>query len=294
MKPALRTSFRFWLLACAVFLLAACSAIKFTYNNADTVIRLAAWDYLDLEGEQEDEFKLLIPKYMDWHRREEMPVIAKLASEVLERTSRRITVADVSWVIEQGRARYRKASARAAVDAAPVLATLNDAQLKGLQKKFAKTNAKFEKEFISGDEAKRFKARRKRIVDNIEDWTGDLTNAQEARIDQLVRAHPRSAELRMVERLRWQAELISVLRSNREPAALALRLAAVFSEPERSRGEEFLRETKRWEADLAQLVVELDATLTPEQRRRATNRLAGFANDIRELAGDVPRPQAKL
>ena len=294
MKPALRTSFRFWLLACAVFLLAACSAIKFTYNNADTVIRLAAWDYLDLEGEQEDEFKLLIAKYMEWHRREEMPVIAKLASEVLERTSRRITVADVSWVIEQGRARYRKASARAAVDAAPVLATLNDAQLKGLQKKFAKTNAKFEKEFISGDEAKRFKARRKRIVDNIEDWTGDLTNAQEARIDQLVRAHPRSAELRMVERLRWQAELISVLRSNREPAALAMQLGAVFAEPERSRGEEFLRETKRWEADLAQMVVELEATLTPEQRRRATHRLAGLTKDIRELAGDAPRPQAKL
>ena len=36
--------------------------------------------------------------------------------------------------IEEGRARYRKASARAAEDASPVLATLNEDQLKGLQK----------------------------------------------------------------------------------------------------------------------------------------------------------------
>ena len=289
-----RLSMRLWIAAITMLVLAACSAIKFTYNNADTVIRLAAWDYLDLERAQEDEFKLLIAKYMDWHRREEMPLIAKLAGEALERASRRITVADVAWAIEQGRARYRRASARAAEEAAPVLATLNEDQLKGLQKKFTKSNTKFEKEFLSGDEAKRVKARRKRIVDNIEEWTGDLTDAQEARVDQFVRAHPRSAELRMVERLRWQAEVISVLRSNRDPAALGLQLAAVFAEPERGRSEEYLRETKRWEADLAQMMVELEATLTPDQRRRATLRLAGLAKDIRELAGDVPRPQAKL
>ena len=88
--------------------------------------------------------------------------------------------------------------------------------------------------------------------------------------------------------------MISVLRSNRDPAALAVRLAAVFAEPERGRSEEFLRETRRWEADLSQLMVELDAMLTPEQRRRALQRLAGLAKDIRELAGDMSRPQAKL
>lgn len=294
MRRVSRLSLRLWLTVVAMLLLAACSAVKFTYNNADTVIRLAAWDYLDLEHAQEDEFKLLIAKYMDWHRREEMPVIAKLAGEALERASRRITVADVAWAIEQGRARYRRASARAAEDASPVLATLNEDQLKGLQKKFTKANATYEKEFLSGDEAKRAKARRKRIVDNIEEWTGDLTDAQEARIDRFVRAHPRSAEFRMAERLRWQAEVMSVLRGNREPAALAMKLAAVFSEPERGRSEEYMRETKRWEADLAQMMVELDAMLTPEQRRRATHRLAGIAKDIRELAGVVSSPQAKL
>ena len=152
----------------------------------------------------------------------------------------------------------------------------------------------FEKEFLAGDDAKRAKARRKRMVDNIEEWTGNLTDAQEARIDQFVRLHPRSAELRMTERLRWQAEVVSVLRSNRDPAALATRLAAVFAEPERGRSEEYLREAKRWEADLAQTMVELEAMLTPEQRRRALRRLAGLAKDIRELAGDAPRSQAKL
>ena len=295
MSPARRRSLRLWLLASAMLLLAACSAIKFTYNNADTVIRLAAWDYLDLEREQEDELKLLIAKYMEWHRREEMPVIARLAGEALERVNRRITVADVGWMIEQGRQRYRRAATRAAEEAAPVLATLNESQIQGLQKKFVKANAKYEKEFLSGDESRRLKARRKRMVDNIEEWTGNLTDAQEARVDRFLREHPRSNDIRMAERVRWQGELIAALRASRDPAALAVQIGRVFSDPERGRSEEYLRETRRWESDFAQMLVELEATLTPEQRRRAVNRLAGFARDFRELAGDATRPpQARL
>ncbi len=278
----------------AALLLAACSAIKFSYNNAEGIIRLAAWDYLDLDHGQEDEFKFRIAKYMEWHRREEMPVYAKLASEAMDRVGRRLTAADIAWGIAQTRAGYRRASARAAEETAPILATLSESQIAVLEKRLARSNAKYEKEFLSGDEARRFKARRKRMVDNIEDWTGDLTRAQEARVDEFVRAHPRSSEMRYAERRRWQAELLAVLRANRDPAALAARLVPVFSDPERGRSEDYLRENQRWEADLAQMLAELDAMLTPEQRRRALNRLAGFGSDFRELAGAAPRPQARL
>lgn len=292
--PAIRCM-RLMLALCAAMLLCSCTAIKFAYNNAEGVIRLAAWDYLDLEDEQEDAYKLQIAKYMDWHRREEMPVYARLAGEAADRLARRISADDVTWAIAQGRTRYRAAAARAARESAPVLATLTESQLAVLRKRLTRSNLKFEKEFLAGDESRRHKARRKRMIGNIEDWTGDLTTAQEARVDKFVRDHPRSSERRYAERLRWQAELLGVLRANRDPEALAAKLVLLFSEPERGRSEEYTVATRRWEADLAQMMVELDATLSAEQRRRAINRIAGFASDFRDLAGDAPpRPQARL
>lgn len=282
------------LLAAGLLLLAGCSAIQFSYNNAEGLIRLAAWDYLDLEHEQVDAFKLRIARYMDWHRREEMPVYARLAGEAHDRFSRAVSAENVAWAVAELRSHYRLAAARAAQETAPVLATLSESQIAVMEKKLARSNTKYEKEFVSGDENKRVKARLKRMLSTIEDFTGDLSPAQVARIERFIRAHPRSGEVRLTERRRWQKEMVAQIRATREPAALAARLVPVFSDPDRGRPEDYMRETRRWEADLAQMLVELAATLNPEQRQRALDRLAGYANDFRELAGNAPRPQAKI
>ena len=66
-----------------------------------------------------------------------------------------LTIDDTRWAVAQGRAHYRTASARAAREAAPVLATLELPQIAHLEHKLAENNEKYAKEYLPADLAKR-------------------------------------------------------------------------------------------------------------------------------------------
>ena len=57
----------------ALALLAGCSANRFLYNRADTFVRWAVDDYVDLTSEQQQRFDDNLDVLLDWHRRAELP-----------------------------------------------------------------------------------------------------------------------------------------------------------------------------------------------------------------------------
>jgi truncated hemoglobin YjbI len=175
--------------------------------------------------------------------------------------------------------------AKAAEDGAPVLATLTLAQHVVLEKKFAETNEKYAKEFLSADDKKRRRAQSKRMLERFRDFTGNLAPDQEARIESFVLAHERHTVLRFEDRQRWQRDIVAALKEQHDPQELSRRLAEMANRPELRRSEEFLREDKRWGEDLGQLIVDLDRSLSAKQRAKVVQRLSDYAEDFAVLAG---------
>jgi len=272
------------LLAISALALGACSTTRLAYDNADTVLRFMASSYLDLDAEQSDELKPLIVRFQAWHRANELPAYAGLLHSASQRAAQGITAEDVAWGLANVRARYRRLLAKAAEDGAPVLATLTLAQHVVLEKKFAETNEKYAKEFLSADDKKRRRAQSKRMLERFRDFTGDLAPDQEARIESFVLAHERHAVLRFEDRQRWQRDIVAALKE-REPQELGRRLAEMANRPELRRSEEFLREDRRWGEDLGQLIVDLDRSLSAKQRAKVVQRLSDYAEDFAVLAG---------
>lgn len=271
-------------LAAGVLLLAGCSMMRATYNSADTVLRYMAWRYGDLNAVQYDEVKARLAALQQWHRENELPAYALLVKAAGRRVARGIAPEDVAWAVMHLRARYRRLMAKAAEDAAPVLVTLGPAQLAVLERKIAEDNADYAKKYLPQDDGKRHRAQLKRVLEHFADFTGDLTPRQEARIERFVAERARHALLRFEDRLRWQREAIALIRQVRRPQELAPRLAALFADPESRRSEEYLREDRLWEQDLAQLILDLDRTLSPKQRAHAVRRLEAYAEDFDALA----------
>ena len=265
--------------------LAGCSATRIAYDNAGTVIRFMASSYLDLDSAQSEVLKPRVARFHQWHRTNELPVYAALLRSASSRAANGITAEDVSWGLGNLRARYRRLAAKAVEDAAPVLATLRPAQLAVLERKFAENNEKYAKEFLPVDEKKRLRAQGKRMLERLRDFAGDLTPEQEARIGRFVAAHERHVALRFEDRQRLQREFVALLKQHREPQELGGQLAEMFTQPEARRSEEFLREDKRWDEDFAQLIVELDRSLSPVQRAHVVRRLSDYAEDCAVLAG---------
>jgi hypothetical protein len=184
------------------------------------------------------------------------------------------------------RARYRKFAAKAAEDAAPVLATLAPAQVAALERKFADNNEKFEKEFLPSDEAGRRHAQARRMLERCREFAGELTVDQEARIELFALAHEKHVVLRFEDRRRLQRDLVAAIKTPHKPQDLGLKLAEIFTHPERRRSEGFIRNDKAWDEALARLIVELDQSLSPKQRAHVVRRLSDYASDFAALAGE--------
>jgi hypothetical protein len=272
------------LAACA--LLGACSATRMAYDNADTMLRYMASSYFDLDGAQAEDMGRRIEQLHQWHRRSELPAYAALLRSASERAARGITAADVAWGLENVRSRYRKFASKAAEEAAPVLATLAPAQIAALEGKFADNNEKFEREFLPPDDQERRRAQAKRMLERFRDFAGELSVDQEVRIEFFVLANEKHVALRYEDRRRFQRDLVAAIRTHRDPQELGASLAEIFNKPELRRTEEFIREDRAWDEALAQLVVELDRSLSPAQRAHVVRRLSKYASDFAALAGE--------
>jgi len=273
------------LLAISALALAACSATRLAYDNADTMLRFMASSYLDIDSVQSDDLTPRIARFHQWHRSNELPVYAALLRSASQRAARGITAEDVAWGLGNVRSRYRRLAARAAEDGAPVLATLASAQLAALEHKFAENNEKYAKQFLPSDHKERRRAQLKRMLERFRDFAGDLTPDQEARIERFALARERHVALRFEDRQRWQRDFVAALKAERKPEELGRHLAEMFDKPELRRSEEFVREDRRWDEDLGQLIVDLDGSLSPKQRAQVVRRLSDYAEDFAVLSG---------
>ena len=273
------------LLLAAASVFAGCSATRMAYDNFGLMSRFMLGRYVDLDSAQTDALKPHIATFHHWHRATELPAYAAVLRSASQRAAKGITAEDVGWGIASFRAHLRTFTARAAVEVAPVLVTLDAAQVAEIEHTFAKNNEKYAREYLASDDTRRRRAQLKRAVARFSEFTGDLSDEQEALIARFLLNHERRAVLRFEDYRRWQRDAIALVRQHRDPQELGRRLADTFVRPELRRSEEFLREDRRWEEDFAQLVVELDRSMSPRQRERVVKRLRDYAEDAVALSG---------
>jgi hypothetical protein len=271
----------------ALVTLAACSALKLTYNNADVLARYRVSDYVEFTPAQSEQFKLRFATLHRWHRSQELPAYIELARQAGNKIALGLTAEDVTWAISNARSRYRKMTARLAADAAPIVASLTQEQLQQIEKKFSENNRRFAREYLDGDPRSSRHKRATQLEDYFRDWIGHLSNQQEQRIDRFVDEFGHMQALRLEDRKHTQQRFLALARAERDPARLAPRLAALFSNPEAGRTPEFRSAMVHYEAEIAALILDIDRLLSPQQRRRAERRALDYAEDFAILSSSL-------
>lgn len=271
-------------------LLAGCSAVRIAYNQADHMVAWRADDYFDFSAEQKSELAAGLSSFHTWHRATQLVDYAALLDAAQRRLDNGVEPADVAWAMDAMRVRYRALVERGYRDAARLLATLSDAQLDTARRRFERDNRKFAREFGAGASAEeQYRLRARRQLDRIEHWTGSLSTSQRTQFDALSRALPLVTDLRLDDRLRRQREFLALLETHRKATDFPARLRAWLLDWDRTRTPEHQRALERFLEANARMYVELYALLTPDQRRRVSDRLQRYATAFRDLAGDAPR-----
>lgn len=264
-------------------LLCGCSAVRFTYNNAELVARYKASEYVEFNPEQAEQFRARFAGFHQWHRTTELPVYVQLLKDAGGRVGRGLRQDDVAWTLATARSQYRRLTAAAARDAGPLLVSLDAEQLQQIEKRFAENNRRFTRENLEGDPRRLHEKRTKQLEDHFREWTGRLTDQQRERIARFADEYGRIRALRFEDRKHTQQAFMALVRSERDPVRMSQRVAALFSDPDEGRTREYREGMSQFESRLAVLIVDIDRMLTSEQRARAIQKLQSYSADLAEL-----------
>jgi hypothetical protein len=265
-----------WLLA----LLAGCSAVEFAYNNADTWLRWQAGRYIEFRDRQAEEFDSRLASFLAWHRARALPQYAELADEAGARLTRGVSHADLVWGYDAIRQQSGEGLRRAGAELGDFLDRLSPAQIEHLEERFAEDNRKVARESLEGTPEERRSRRLKRIVHALEDWLGELSDAQRERVRQFNEQAPLNGELRDRERRRRQAEFLAMLRARES----GRRLADWAAQWDRGREPAFAAAHRAYMDNFFAMLADLERTLNARQRQVAIARLREYARDFDMLA----------
>ncbi len=270
----------FGVLLAAAWVLSGCdAAMRTAYDNAETFLRWRVMSYVPLSGEAADDLDERIDGFVAWHRSQALPQYARISADAARRVAAGLSPADLVWGYDSLRAQARESLREAAVRLAPVLDRLTPEQIAHLEKRFAEDNRKFSRE-NRGSEKDRRNRRAKRMVNRVEDWVGKLSKEQVEKVRQYSGRAPLYDDLRERDRKRIQAGLLSIIRAREAQK----RLPAYVESWDRGREPAMAAANKVWRGELDRMLIDLDRTLTVEQRSKALARLRGFSEDFAALA----------
>ncbi len=275
-----------WVLLLLAFeLLSGCTAFRIGYRNADTMLAWRADDYFDMDQDQKRDFNARLDALLRWHRYEQLPEYAVFVSTAIDRARDGLKRNDIEWLVEGFEARYRTIVNRGIDDAVALLATVKPEQITTLQKQWDKDNRKFVSENAVGEgPAQRTRARLKRTLNQIDDWTGNLSDEQEQKIATLLEAIPQTSELRHRDRLRRQKEFMELLKLRANPQDLKPRLRAFLANWEDGRHPEYSRLAKEAGEKRIAFYMAVEKLLTPAQRDTVLRRMQNYVDDFKALS----------
>jgi hypothetical protein len=203
-----------------------------------------------------------------------------MAHEMATRLARGVTQDDLVWGYDSFQTHLRESIRVGAKEMGGMLDALSPEQIVRFQERLEKENRDFAKEQgLAEAPERRRELRVKRNIDRMEDWFGSLSDAQVERIALYSKRAPLDNKPRLADRRRMQGELLAMIRKKQARASIEQwamtwdqRRDPVFQ----SMQQENLRE-------YYSMLLDLDKTLTPEQRARAVKRLRGFAADFNAL-----------
>jgi hypothetical protein len=272
-------------LAIVVFAaLAGCGA-SLVYPRLDSLVGLYISGLVSLDDSQSAKLARTLERNLEWHRSEELARYEAFLRQMSEQVASGVTREGLEQAAARAETYWRRIFEQAAPGYTALAATLTDAQVRELLRSVERADEKTWREWSHRSSEDRYEHREKSLRRNIERMTGPLDPQQRQLVHEYAwSARPFMFEWRENRRL-WREELAATLRLRKagEPQFEA-RMRVLIAEPDRLWTPEYRKALATSRADFLALLVRLDATLTPVQRRKAQARLLALADEVRGLA----------
>ena len=276
---------RWLLVACVLGSLAACGT-QFVYNRLGWLAHYYLSNQVSLDGPQSIELRANLREFFVWHRRTELPRYAGFLERFAAAASQPLTREQMASGTGEIEDFVRTSVAHGAPDAARWLNALREPQIDELFASFEKKEAESREEHCGTSPAKRREKSVARFIDNVEEWTGRLRRAQRELIATRLGETTGDPCLDVSAQERSRIEFRTLVEAHRGQPDFADQIAKFMTRPEDRWDPAYARANAANREVILGLVIDLDRTMSVEQRRRSVTRLKDYARELRKLAAE--------
>lgn len=270
--------------------LVGCSAIKLAYNNLPEVAYWWLDGYVDFSDAQAPKVRADLATLQAWHREAELPKVIGVLQKAQALAPNDVAPAQACELAADIRIRLLALAERAELPGAALAVTFNQAQLQTLERKYAKSNATYAKEWLNLTPTQQHDKRYDKSLEQNEDFYGRLDAGQRELLRRLTAQSRFDARRVDTERRRRQQEALVLLRrfniertSAQDAQPVIHGYVQRIAEPPPGAWRDY--QQAMLEEGCRNVAILHNAT-RPEQRQNAVQRLRAYENDLRDLVAN--------
>jgi hypothetical protein len=310
----MKNLFRIISLALLIFGLQGCGALRLAYNQAPVAAYWYLDDYLDFNDAQRPLVKAALRDIHQWHRQTQLPAFVDTLQKLQRQMPQDMNSAQACDLYDEVQVRLRNTfegmpgltspmAKSANPQAVQVLATLDRAQLTHLERRFAKSNLAYRKDYVAGTPQRLHAHRLKQAVSRAEMLYGNLEDRQASMLSARLAQSAFDPEMTYVERLRRQQDVLETLRAIAGMAAVSTdgtntvmalnaatdvtylqqRLGDIISRIAQSPEPRYHDYAQKLRQQSCQNFADLHNSMSPAQRLKALAKLQDYELDLRAL-----------
>lgn len=275
--------------ACAL-LLAACSAVVPTYNNAPFLVHWWLDGYADFDAAQSARVKADLAQLHAWHRKEDLPRIARMLQTVQEAVPGALQADQVCAWYREGLDYARALAQRSAPALAVTAAGLRPVQTERVRRELAQSAKTWRGKWLDARVSAQIDERLDKASDNVKRWYGSVSAAQIALLRSQLEATPYDTAIAWTELQRRHNDIADTLETVRGQTPQRAQ-AAIEAVLERS----LVSPDPAYRAYAAGILgsdcthlAEFHASTSTAQRQHFADTLAAYGRDVQRLAAQPP------
>lgn len=275
-----------------LFLLVALSACttKMAYNFLDWAIEWKVQRLVKLHGEQKVLTKNAIQEFHHWHRTTQLSQYADYLRELQTRLNDQpVSAKDIHAETDKIQLLVDQSVEKVLPDAAQVLTTLSDEQVKELLASVAEERDEYKDEYVDPSTRKRQKTYYKKFLKHAQDWLGPLSSEQKDKVETWSKSLEPFEELNLQQQKIWEEKLAAILAKRENTETLLEGLKTLM-----------FHRTDDWQPDLEKildrnqeltygLIAELINGMGEKQRTHLDKKIEDYVKLFGELAGEGKR-----
>ena len=257
---------------------------KLAYDFLDWGLYWELKDYVKFTRDQRLLVKDEISQLIDWHRSEELPQYADELEKLSAGLVTGLTVEQLAESYNNLRHSWQRIVIKTLPATVDIISNLNDQQVNDFLEMLIEKEGDDAKKIEKGTHVRTVKKREAYVSKKIVEVIGPLNEVQKALIAQWAQHMKPTKEFSLAQAIQWRTKMQTVLADRHDEQQLQKNLMVLFANPDQLRSASYRRVIDKNKHLVMQLLLDLNQTLTHQQRSKLVKKLNGYIEDFRDLS----------